>query len=34
MQAGKILLISLAIIVAIYAAFALTLYLLGRKQDA
>jgi len=34
MQAGKLLLISLAIVVAIYVAFVLTLYLLGRKQDA
>jgi hypothetical protein len=34
MQAGKLLLISLAIVVAIYVAFVLTLFLLGRKQDA
>ena len=34
MQAGKILLISLAIVIATYAVFVLTLYLLGRKQDA
>jgi hypothetical protein len=34
MQAGKILLISLAVLVVIYAGFILTLYLLGRKQDA
>jgi hypothetical protein len=34
MQAGKLLLISLAIVFAIYVAFVLTLYLLGRKQDA
>jgi uncharacterized membrane protein YkvA (DUF1232 family) len=34
MQAGKILLISLAVVVVIYAGFILTLYLLGRRQDA
>ena len=34
MQAGKLLLISLAIVVVIYVAFVLTLFLLGRKQDA
>jgi uncharacterized membrane protein YkvA (DUF1232 family) len=34
MQAGKLLLISLAIVVAIYTVFILTLILLGRKQDA
>jgi hypothetical protein len=34
MQAGKLLLISLAIIIAIYVAFVLTLFLLGRKQAA
>ena len=34
MQAGKLLLISLAIVVAVYVAFVLTLYLLGREQDA
>ena len=34
MQAGKLLLISLAIVVTIYVAFVLTLYLVGRKQDA
>ena len=34
MQAVKITLISLAIVAAFYAIFVLTLYLLGRKQDA
>jgi uncharacterized membrane protein YkvA (DUF1232 family) len=34
MQAVKLTLVSLAIIAAIYAVFVLTLYLLGRKQDA
>jgi uncharacterized membrane protein YkvA (DUF1232 family) len=34
MQAGKILLVGVAILVVIYAVFVLTLYLLGRKQDA
>lgn len=34
MQAGKIILISLAVVIVVYAGFILTLYLLGRKEDA
>ena len=34
LASGELLLISLAIVVAIYVSFVLTLFLLGRKQDA
>ena len=34
MQAGKIVLITLVVFIVLYAGFVLTLYLLGRKQDA
>ena len=34
MQAGKILLITIVVFIVLYAGFVLTLYLLGRKQDA
>ena len=34
MQAGNILLITIVVFIVLYAGFVLTLYLLGRKQDA